>query len=273
MAVTFNKQTSILSEVRLLLVDPDKTNRSILSRLIEDMKPDRFMMAKSIAEARLALASRVDQFDVILLAIKNPPTSGFHFLQEIRVGGISRVPRGSLVILISQPPNRTMLELAGSLDADGFLALPMSAATVTNALSKALKREHDTKAPEDYLAVNLPNPVRKKPKKDDANPNAWVVWSQKEKEKAEFLRSLKNILKEVKEEETVGPEKIENVHTFWLKDLRSGMILAEDIKGENDELLLATGTSLNDALIEKIKKFSEFGLCRSFLEAGSAPGG
>ena len=51
------------------------------------------------------------------------------------------------------------------------------------------------------------------------------------------------------------------------------MILAEDIKGENDALLLATGTSLNAPLIEKIKKFSEYGLCRSFLEAGSAPRG
>ncbi len=49
------------------------------------------------------------------------------------------------------------------------------------------------------------------------------------------------------------------------------MILAEDILGEEDELLQATGTPSNDPLIDKMKKFSEFGLCRSFLKAGAAP--
>lgn len=264
------RQDSFLSETRILLVDPDKTNRSILNGLLEELKPRRLMVAKSIAEGRLALGSRVDSFDIILLAVKNPPLSGFHFLQEIRGGGIPRVPRDSRVVLVSQPPNRVMIELAGSLDADGFLALPMSTATVTKSLELALKRTRNIKEPDDYTAVKLPRPVRKKPKKD-VNPNAWVVWSKKEKEKAELLQALESVLKEVKEEEKVEATRIENVRTFWLKDLHAGMILAEDIIGDDDELLLATGTPLNDPLIEKIKKFSEIGLCRSFLKAGAKP--
>ena len=212
--------------------------------------------------------------NIILLAVKNPPTSGFHILQEIPGGGIPRIPRETRVVLVSQPPNLTMIELAGALDADGFLALPISATTVTNTLSKALKRERDLKPKEDYLAANLPRPVRKKPKNDSAKPNganAAVIWTPKEKEKAEFMRSLETVLKKVSEEETVEPAKIVNIRTFWLKDLLPGMILAEDVNGEGDDLLLAAGTHLNNFLIEKIKQFSEFGLCRSFLKAGSAP--
>lgn len=270
MALSSYKQDSFLSKTRVLLIDPDRTNHSILSGPIEELKPAHFMGAKSISEGRLALGSRVDSFDLILLAIKNPPLSGFHFLQELRGGGIPRVPRDTRIVLISQPPNRTMIELAGALDADGFLALPMSPATSTSAIIKALKRTREIKAPGVYTEVKLPKPVRKQPKKE-SNPNAWVIWSKKEKEKADLLQELENVLKEVKEEEIVEPKYIENVRMFWLKDLHSGMILAEDINGEENEFLLASGTPLNDPLINKIKKFSEFGLCRSFLKAGVAP--
>ena len=213
------------------------------------------MVAKSIGESRLTLGSRVDSFDLILLAIKNPPLSGFHFLQELRGGGIPRVPRDTRMVLISQPPNRTMIELAGSLDADGFLALPMSPATITSAITKAFKRTREIKAPEVYTEVKLPKSVRKQPKKE-SNPNAWLIWSKKEKEKAGLLKELENVLKEVKEEEKAQPTYIENVRTFWLKDLHSGMILAEDINGVEEELLLASGTPFNDSLTGKIKKFS-----------------
>ncbi len=163
-----------------------------------------------------------------------------------------------------------MIDLAGQLDADGFLALPLSPATLSSTLTTALNRERELKDSESYLAITLPKPVKKEPKKD-AGPNAWVVWNKKEKEKAELLQSLESALKTIEDEKTVEPAKIENVRTFWLKDLHAGMILAEDILGDDDELLLATGTPLNDPLIDKIKKFSEIGLCRSFLEAGAAP--
>ena len=216
MAVASYKATSFLSEVSLLLVDPDKTNRSILTGLIEDMKPRRFMAAKSLAEGRLAMADRLEAFDVVLLAVKNPPTSGFHYLQEIRAGGIPRVNPNTRVILVSQPPNRTMIDLASTLDADGILTLPMSSATVSNTLSKALKRDREVKKPESYLSVKLPKPVKKKPKKD-AGPNAWVVWSKKEKEKADLLQSLESALATIKEESAVEPARIENVKTYWLR--------------------------------------------------------
>ena len=271
MAITSYKQSSLLSDLRLLLVDPDRTNRSILTGLIEDMKPGGFLAVKSLDDGRSALAARSKTYDVVLLAVKNPPTSGFHFLQEIRAGGLAKVARDSCVILVSQPPNRTMIDLAGVLDADGFLALPMSPAKVTTVISKALKRDWDVKDPDSYLSVKLPKPVKKKAPKKDTSPKAWVVWSQKEKEKTDLVKSLEAVLAAAENKEKVETTRIENVKTFWLKDLRSGMILAEDITGEEDELILASGTPLNDPLIEKIKKFSEIGLYRSFLKAGAAP--
>ena len=197
-------ESSCLSDARILLVDPERTNRTILAGMIEDIKPAQFMVAKSVADARLALADRFNTFNIIILAIKNPPTSGFHFLQEIRGGGIPGIPRNSRILLFSPPPNHAMIELAGSLDADGLLTLPISAAAVSNALSKALKREREAKTAEDYLAVNLPNPVIKKPKKN-TNSKAWVVWKQKEKEKTDFLLSFESVLEKIKEEEKVEP--------------------------------------------------------------------
>jgi DNA-binding NarL/FixJ family response regulator len=238
------------------------------------LKPARFMVAKSTAEARVAMSARVDPFDLIILAIKNPPSSGFHYLQEIRTAQIPRTPAGTRVIFISAPLNQKMIELAKSLDVDGFIAIPVTVASVNNTLSAALKREREAKSAAEYNEIKLPKLVAKKPPeeiKKETGPNARIVWSEKDKEKAELLRTLKESLAQDADGNAVEPAKIDNVRTFWLKDLMPGMVLAEEINGEKDELLLATGTLLNASLIEKIKKFSELGVCRSFLKAGSAP--
>ncbi|MEQ8736369.1 MAG: response regulator [Rhodospirillaceae bacterium] len=267
------KSNSFASSSKILLVEPDKTNRSLLASLIEELRPERFMIAKSLAEARSAMSDRVEQFDCVILGVKNPPTSGFHFLQDIRIGGVPRTPRNTRVILVSPPPNRAMLTLAKALDLDGFIAIPVTVSSVNNTLSAALKRQREAQEPGVYADVKLPQPVKKKlpVEQKHATPNAKVVWSAKEKEKAELIRSLKDGVAADASAPPVQPAQIDNIRSFWLKDLLPGMVLAEEIQGENKELLLATGTVLNDSLIEKIKKFSELGICRSFLKAGSAP--
>jgi CheY-like chemotaxis protein len=267
------KSNSFASSAKILLVEPDKTNRSLIASLIEELRPERFMIAKSLAEARSAMSDRVEQFDCVILGVKNPPTSGFHFLQEIRIGGVPRTPRNTRVILVSPPPNRPMLALAKALDLDGFIAIPVTVASVNNTLSTALKRTRDVQEAKVYADVKLPQPVKKKSpiEQKPVTPNAKIVWSEKEKEKADLIRSLKDGVATETSARPVQPDQIDNIRSFWLKDLLPGMLLAEDINGENNELLLATGTILNASLIDKIKKFSELGLCRSFLKAGSAP--
>lgn len=264
---------SFASDFKILLVEPDKASRSLLGGIIEDLKPARFLAAKSIAEARLAMSDRVEQFDCVILALKNPPSSGFHYLKEIRAGGISRTPHDTKVILVSPPFNRAMVTIAKSLDLDGFISIPVTVASVSNTLSTALKRSRDLQDPNIYEAVKLPKPVAKKAKEAETKrkvPNARIVWSEKDREKAELLRSLKeSIANNSDATPAIDESSIENVRTFWLKDLLPGMILAEVITGENDELLLSIGTVLTDSLIDKIKKFSELEICRSFLKAGS----
>ena len=63
MPVSTYYQPSVLADVRILLVDPDKINRTIVTSLIENMKPARFMVEKSAADARSVLAGRVDAFE------------------------------------------------------------------------------------------------------------------------------------------------------------------------------------------------------------------
>lgn len=264
---------SFASDFKILLVEPDKASRLLLTGIIEDLKPSRFLAAKSTAEARHAMSDRVEQFDCIILALKNPPSSGFHYLQEIRAGGIKRTPHDTKVILVSPPFNRAMVTIAKSLDLDGFISVPVTVASVGNTLSTALKRSRDLQDANVYGAVKLPKPVAKKAKEDGnkpTGPNARIVWSEKDREKAELLRSLKESIENSADvTPAVDDSSIENIRTFWLKDLLPGMILAEEITGEDDELLLSIGTVLNDNLIEKLKKFSELEICRSFLKAGS----
>lgn len=264
------RSNSFLSSSKLLLVDPDSTTRNMLSKMIEGHKPSRLMVTKSITEALQAIRDGVDVFDCVIAAIKNPPVTGFHLLREIRSGNVPRAPRDTRFILISPPPNKTMIGLAQSLDADGLLALPLSAATVENTITAALKRERELKPVEVYGGVNLPKPVKKKAPDavEKKRPNAGVVLSPKDKEKAALLKSLDEIRAQASQN-TIDAARIENIRTFWLKDLLPGMILAEDITGDDDEMILSTGTQLSEGLIEKIKKFSEVGLCRSFLKAGS----
>ncbi|MBT6089292.1 MAG: response regulator [Rhodospirillaceae bacterium] len=274
---SFLNSKSFAAESKLLLIEPDKTNRVLLTRVIEDLKPARFMAVKSTVEARQAMSERVDQFDCVIVALKNAPSSGFHYLQEIRTSQIPRTPHDTTVILVSPPLNLTMVSFAQSLDLDGFIALPITVTAMNNTLSAALKRDRELNSAEDYTLVKLPTPVPKKTatednKKGSKGPNARIVWTEKDKEKAELLRALKEGVGNGQgDTEAVPEEKIDNVRTFWLKDLLPGMVLAEEITGEEDELLIASGTLLHDKLIEKIKSLSELGVCRSFLKAGTSP--
>lgn len=264
------QSNSFLSSTKLLLVDPDSTTRKILTGMIEAHRPSRLMVVKSINEALQAMRDGVDVFDCVIANVKNPPVTGFHLLREIRMGHIARVPRDTCFIVLSPPPNEALIALAGSLDANGLLAVPLSAATVQNTITSALKREVALKDAETYGSVKLPKPIKKKkPEEPQKNkPKAGVVLSPRDKEKADLLRSLEAIRAEAAEK-SIEIAKIQNIRTFWLKDLLPGMVLAEDITGDDDEMILATGTVFNDALIEKVKKFSEVGLCTSFLKAGS----
>lgn len=261
---------SFLSNSKLLLVEPDTASRNMLSGMLESHRPARVMVVKTITEALQAMRDGVDVFDCVIAALKNPPVTGFHLLREIRSGQIPRVPMDTRFVLLSPPPNKAIIGLAGELDVDGLLAIPLSAATVQNTLKSALKRERSLKPKEVYGGVKLPKPVKKKKVEAEqkAKPNAGVVLSPKDKEKADLMRSLEAIRAEAATN-SIETARIENIRTFWLKDLLPGMVLAEDITGDDDEMILSSGTLLNDALIERIKKFSEVGLCRSFLKAGS----
>jgi len=265
------QSTSFLADSKVLLVDPDATTRSLLNGILEGFKPARLMVTKSIPEALQAMRDGVDVFDCVIAALKNTPVTGFHLLREIRSGNVPRVPNDTRFILVSPPPNKTMISIASSLDADGLLVMPLSAATVQNTLSTAMKRDREMKPVEVYGGVNLPRPVKKKKKEEVSEkkrPNAGVVLSPADKERAALLKSIEEI-KAQSEQASVEAAKINNIRTFWLKDLHPGMVLAEDITGEEDEMILSVGTVLNEALIEKLKKMSEVGISRSFLKAGS----
>lgn len=264
------QNTSFLSDSKILLVDPDATTRNLLSGMLDGFKPARLMVTKSIPEGLQAMRDGVDVFDCIIAAIKNVPATGFHLLREIRSGNVPRVPNDTRFILVSPPPNKTMIGIAGSLDADGLLVMPLSAATVQNTISAAMKRERELKPVEVYGGVNLPRPVKKKKEEssEKKRPKAGVVLTPVDKERAALLKSIEEI-KAQSELAKIEAAKIKNVRTFWLKDLHPGMVLAEDITGEDDEMVLSAGTVLNEALIEKLKKLSEVGIARSFLKAGS----
>jgi DNA-binding response OmpR family regulator len=87
------RSDSFLTGHGVMVVDPNETSRKIIVPLIEDLKPGRLVVTKMLSEARSTMSGRVDPYDIVLVSVVNPPSSGFHFLQEIRTGAIPRCPR------------------------------------------------------------------------------------------------------------------------------------------------------------------------------------
>ena len=130
-----SKRQAFISGLSVLVVDDDPSTLMIADALLVNMGVGNTECVRSGSEAfrRLVMGPTVD---CILCDIHMVDGNGFQLLRSIRLGEIRGVRPDTCVILMSGMTVPDYVRAAQKFDANGYLAKPFSAETLSNAVEK-----------------------------------------------------------------------------------------------------------------------------------------
>lgn len=136
------------SAARILVIDDDK---SIRARLIEGLEFDGYRVdaAEDVDTARKRMKSL--PFDLVLLDVNLPDSSGFNLLRELRSGAISRLTGTSSevpVLMVSGRAEEVDRVRAFEFGCDDYVLKPFSFAELRGRVAALLRRSRCDSSPE-----------------------------------------------------------------------------------------------------------------------------
>lgn len=221
--------SSLLADLRVLVADDEAFSLSIIGRMLREMGCKDVLPADSGAKAFSMF--QVESKPPIKLAILDfnmPDLNGLQLLKLIRTGKTAAV-RNLPVLMLTGTADGGLVSAAAALDIGAFVVKPVSKATLSTRIAKALTEPREPKTAEQYEAVDIDTVARAlllshKP----------VGVAKARAEKAETLRGVK----------------------LRLEAVPAGSVLAEDIRGPDGELLLSRGALLSERFLRRLRDFS-----------------
>jgi signal transduction histidine kinase/HPt (histidine-containing phosphotransfer) domain-containing protein len=121
--------------ISILLAEDNYTNRRLAQRLLEKNGHN----TTAVENGRQALEElRESRYDLLLMDLDMPVMNGFEVIREVREGVVAGVPADiPIVVLTAQARSEATYDLDG-LDINVFLAKPISAAALHDAVNSAL---------------------------------------------------------------------------------------------------------------------------------------
>lgn len=169
------------------------------------------------------------------------PLGGLDLLRMVRSRLIAQVsPRTSYVILTSRA-DTAAVKCAIDLDVNGFAVAPLSIEKLVKTIGTALKRTWMLHQPMHYAAVApvVPTPLSVDTPASSSKPIA-AVSAQDQRRPAMPVPSLRN------------------VRVCGIDAIQPGAILAKDLRDQDGNLLLPTGTELRAGLIDQVRGAVQF---------------
>lgn len=211
----------LLTGKRVLIADDDAFSLKIVTQMIEKLGCPLPEVVGDGDMAELAFKER-GPFDVAILDFRMPGRNGLEILRAVRMGD-SAAPREQRLMMLTGSGDYGLLGAAMALDVDAFVVKPITFQQMAERLRGIFKQWGELKTPHKYSEVDVDEVTRRL--------NA-------------TLPSGPKVPAPPKQEPRGVQTKLENT--------RPGMVLAEDICGPQNQLVLATGVRLSQRLINRL---------------------
>lgn len=221
--------SNLLAAMRVLVADDEAFSLSIVGRMLREMGCTDVISAAGGAKAYESF-----QFDSppgIRLAIVDfnmPDINGLQILKMIRCGQTA-APRDLPVLMLTGTADGGLVSAAAALDIGAFVVKPVSKATLSTRLAKALSEPREPKSVELYKRIDVDSVARA------------LIISHKP------VGTVRQ-----------RAEKAEDAHGMKLRveAVPIGAVLAQDVRGPEGELLLSRGAMLSERFLRRLRELS-----------------
>ncbi len=240
---------------RFLVVDDEPFMLSLVERMLKQCRAGEIVRATNAPAAFALLRDAAPPIDCVVADCNMPGVNGLQLLQAIRAGQVPNVPRAQPFILLTGHGDESLVKTAIALDVSGYVVKPASfgklAQTVVHAVTKPVTARDASYY--ERLAVPRIGIAGEDDPPEPTEPFAWVVMPPTiiHATHREAPKSAAGHAPTPPAQPADGVRSA-NRRQCALGELREGMVLAEDIYGGQNVLLLKRGTQLSRRLIDRL---------------------
>jgi two-component system chemotaxis response regulator CheY len=247
------------SKRRFLIVDDEPFMLGLIDRMLKQFKVGEVLRATNAHEAFATLRDSVLPIDCVIADCNMPEVNGLQLLQALRAGRNPKAPREQPFILLTGHGDIDLVKSAIALDVSGYVVKPVPFDKLMHAIDHALLNPVKLRDAAYYEGVAVPRigESADSQAEEPTEPSAWVVMPPAALRPAAARPSSTKPQNVKPGPAGASPEpevRFANRRQCALGDLQEGMVLAEDIYGNQDALLLKRGTALSQRLIQRLRE-------------------
>ncbi|RED53521.1 response regulator [Aestuariispira insulae] len=218
---------------KVVVADDEMFSQSIIVRQVKEIGAELILRAADGRECVQLLENDFNnEVSLILLDINMPKMNGLQVLKMVRTGAIE-CERDIPVIMLTGNTDRELVSAAMALDADSFLAKPVSKASLANRIHALSEEMRTIKPADDYLSVDIGSALRLKTGNKEDKPVTGKV---------------------IKDDESVKKGR-----RYPRSDVPIGSIVSEPIYTSTGQVLIGEGVVINARLKRKLEELATVG--------------
>ena len=145
----------LFNGLTFLVVDDNPEIAILAERMLRARGARQVWRETGVKQAMASVLTPQTAPSLILSDNRMTPLTGLHFLQAVRMGINKHIPRDTPFVLMTGFSEVWTVNIARSLDVQGFVAKPASVQTLVQAIQKALSQKFTVKSPDVYHAIKV----------------------------------------------------------------------------------------------------------------------
>jgi len=228
-----------LSRVGFLVVDDKAMSREVVHAALAGRA--RSVRQTMSVEKALEILAQTDSIDCIIADWDMLPVGGLELLRMIRCRAVPNVPPRTHFVVLTARAEEAAVRCAVELDVNGFAAAPLSLDKLAKTVSAAIHRTWLLQDVAHYASVPcvVPSPLPAEPS-GVRHPRTLLPAASRT---SPFLHVQR-----------LSAKRANTLRMCGLNDIRPGSVLARDIRDIHGTLLLRTGTALDPAILDRLRK-------------------
>ncbi|TAL00728.1 MAG: response regulator [Rhodospirillaceae bacterium] len=243
------------SNTKFLVVDSKPLFRDMAHAALTRLRTQEIKHAPDVNEAVTTLKRFGRQIGGLVCDWDLAPVGGLELLRMIRSRTMSKVSPQICAVILTGRVDATAMRAAMLLDVNGVAIAPLSMEKLMKTLSNAMSRTWTLQAAQNYLAVPAIEPPAAEGAQAAVPINGKEIW-RRDADAAAGGHSDSAGSPAPKPRPDHSKELL-NVRMCTLADVKSGVVLARDLKDREGQLLLKSGTDLSTSLLTRLKSVAE----------------